>query len=122
MIAKRDPRRFDDLFRFFGPISVRRMFGGEGIFTDGLMIGLVWDDRLFLRTDTNSRPAFVAEGSKPFLVHRGRKRIETAYYTVPERLYDEPEELGEWAREAHTAALAKSALKKKTTKSRVTSR
>ncbi len=52
-MAKAGPHRFDDLFQLFGPVTVRRMFGGEGIFADGLMIGLVMQDcdsQLFMPT------------------------------------------------------------------------
>jgi DNA transformation protein and related proteins len=103
-----DPRRFDDLFQFFGPITVRRMFGGEGIFAGDKMIGLVTsDDQLHLKTSAETRPAFVAEKSRPFSFQKGRKMIDTAYYTVPDRLLDDPEEFAVWPKQAHAVALAK---------------
>jgi DNA transformation protein len=105
--AKPGPHRFDDLFRPFGIITVRRMFGGEGIFAAGLMIGLVMEDRLYLRTDDSSRPDFLAAKCKPFTFAKGDKTVSTGYYTVPERLLDEPEEFAGWARRAHNAAVAK---------------
>ena len=85
-MATADPHRFDDLFQYFGPITVRRMFGGEGIFADGLMIGLVMDDRLYLRTGEAERPRYLAEGCAPFSFAKGGKVIDTSYYTMPERL------------------------------------
>jgi DNA transformation protein len=108
-----DPHRFDDLFREFGCIDVRRMFGGEGIFVGDLMIGLVVRDQIYLKTGDGNRADFEAEGARPFTYTRGKERNATSlsYYTVPERLLDDPEELGQWARKAHAAALATRATK-----------
>ena len=103
---KRDGARFDDLFHYFGSISVRRMFGGEGIYAGEQIIGLVVDDRLYLKTADGNRAAYLAEGCKPFTFRRGKKITATSYYAVPERLLDDPEEFAGWARRAHVAAMA----------------
>ena len=114
MAAKGDPDRFNDLFAPFGRIVVRRMFGGEGLFRDGLMFGLVDDDRIYFKTSDESRPAFVAEGCGPFTFHMKRgEAILTSYYALPERLYDDPDELAEWARAAFAVALQSPTAKKK---------
>ena len=112
---KRDARRFDDLFHHFGRIAVRRMFGGEGIFVGELMIGIVVDERIYLKAGDSNRGDFLAEGAEPFTYQRGKKRVATSlsYYTVPERLLDDPEEFAPWARKAHDAALAARASKPK---------
>jgi DNA transformation protein len=102
-----DPRRYDDLFQSFGPIAVKRMFGGEGIFAGPVMIGLVMDEQIYLRTDEGSRPGYLAEKSKPFTFRKGGKTITTAYYSLPDCLLDEPDELAEWARAAQRIALAR---------------
>ena len=109
---KRDLHRFDDLFHHFGRINMRRMFGGEGIYAGDQIIGLVVDDRLYLKTTERNRADFLAEGCEPFTYMRGKKRMATSYYAVPERLLDDPEEFGHWARKAHDAALAVKALKR----------
>lgn len=106
-MAKADPERFADLFSSFGRIAVRRMFGGEGLFVEGLMIGLVMKDRLYLKTDAQSRAPYAAEGLQPFSFQKNGKTIATGYYAIPERLYDDPEEFASWARRAHKVALAK---------------
>ena len=113
---KRDPKRFDDLFEHFGRISVRRMFGGEGIYADDLMIGIVVDDQIYLKTNDSNRPDFEAEGAKPFTYHRGKERKATSlsYFAVPDRLLDDAEEFGQWAHKAHAAALAAKQPAKKT--------
>jgi DNA transformation protein len=111
--VKRDPRRFDDLFRDFGRVSVRRMFGGEGIYSGEQIIGLVVDDRLYLKTTESNRADFLSEGCKPFTYRRGKEIRATSYYAVPDRLLDDAEEFAGWAHKALAAALAAKAPHKK---------
>jgi DNA transformation protein len=101
-----DPDRFADLFIHFGPVEIRRMFGGEGLFSGEIMIGLVDGDRLFFKTDEETRKAFKAEGCKSFVYRSKRlgKRILTSYVALPDRLYDDPDELAQWARTAYAVA------------------
>ncbi|HWY62556.1 MAG TPA: TfoX/Sxy family protein [Rhizomicrobium sp.] len=113
MAAKADPHRFDDLFAAFGPVTLRRLFSGEGIYADGLIIGLVIADRIFMKTDEASRKAFCAEGCEPFYFRKDGKRIASSYFAIPERLYDEPEELAVWAHKAQAVARAKPKKKKR---------
>ena len=107
------PRRFDDLFQFFGSVAIRRMFGGEGIFAGDLMIGLVVSDQLYLKTDETSRAKFVAESCRPFSYKRAGAMHDTSYYAIPDRLLDDPEEFAEWARLAHRVAQAAGAKKER---------
>ena len=94
-----------DLFAFFGTVIARRMFGGLGLFAGDVMIGIVIKDRNYLKTDENTREAFVAEGAGPFVyAKRTGQEISLSYYEIPDRLYDEPEEFAEWVRRAHEVA------------------
>jgi DNA transformation protein len=112
-----DPDRFDDLFAPFGKIVVRRMFGGEGIFRDRLMFGLVFQERIYLKTSDEGRQAFIAEGCGPFTYPmKNGEGVLTSYYALPDRLYDDPEELAGWARAAFTVARNAPAAKKKKNK------
>jgi DNA transformation protein len=111
--VKRDSHRFDDLFHNFGPIAVRRMFGGEGIYAGDLMFGLVADERIYLKTGDGNRADFEAEGSAAFSFPRGDKIMVLPYHAVPEWLLDDPEEFGQWARKSHDVALAARAAKGK---------
>ena len=103
---KRDSRRFDDLFQYFGPITVRRMFGGEGIYAGDVMIGLVAGERLYLKTGDLNRKDFEAEGCEAFSFPRGKKIMVLPYHAVPERLLDDAEEFSAWAGKARDVALA----------------
>jgi DNA transformation protein and related proteins len=100
-----DPHHIAEMFAGFGPVSVRRMFGGAGVFADGLMIGLVSDGVIFLKADETDIPRFEHEGMRAFS-YRRKDRMQTinSFWRMPERLYDEPDELAEWAARAMAGA------------------
>jgi len=111
-----DPHRFDDLFAEFGPIALRRFFGGEGIYAGATMIGSVFRDVIYFKTDAESRKAFDSEKCKPFTFMKGKELITTTWLAIPDRLYDDPEELAHWARAALAVAQASPTAKKKARK------
>ncbi|CAN5912723.1 hypothetical protein BH11PSE3_BH11PSE3_39770 [soil metagenome] len=88
-----------------GHIAVRRMFGKSGVFCNGLMLGMVTDDTLYVRVDDQNRATFAEARSAPPLsyVKKGAT-IDLSFWRVPERLLDEPEELVLWAGAALAAA------------------
>src|SRR5258708_991090 len=108
-----DAETIRDLFRDFGPVNVRRMFGGVGIFVDGLMIALVTsDDVIYLKADGETFPSLEKEGLAPFsYAPRGGEHPLPSYGGMPGRLYDDGEELARWARDAHGVALRRAAAK-----------
>jgi DNA transformation protein len=94
-----DPEFIRELFAAFGPVRTRRMFFGVGIFTDGMMFGYAVDGVIYLETDDVIIGDFAAEESGPFLYPtKGGMRPLLSYWRLPERLYDDPEELVLWAR------------------------
>jgi DNA transformation protein and related proteins len=91
-----------ELFARFGPVSVNRMFGGAGIWSGGLMLAIAFDGVIYLRVDEASIADFEREGSKPFVYPRATTpgkigRPSRAFWRLPERLYDDPDELAVWA-------------------------
>ena len=103
--AAADPDFIIDLFSGLGPVTVRRMFSGSGVFDDGLMIALVADGVIYLKADDSFTPLFEREQQRPFSYKtRDGKRTLTSYWRMPERLYDEPDEFAEWARHAMATA------------------
>ncbi len=107
--------RFDDLFAVFGPVRLKRFFGGEGIYAGDVMIGMVFEDIVYLTTSEETRGAFVAECCKPFEFTKPStgEVVRTHWYAIPERLYDDPEELALWARAAMNVAVNSKTAKKK---------
>jgi DNA transformation protein len=99
-----------DLFSAFRPVVVRRMFGGAGIYADGLTFALVIDDVIYLKVDETNEPDFIREKLPPFRYRTaGGKRAAMSYRRMPDRLYDDPEELARWASQAFAAANRKKA-------------
>jgi DNA transformation protein len=100
-----DTERIAELFAAFGAVTVRRMFSGAGVFVDGLMIALAVDEVLYLKADPQTIPRFESEGLGPFSYQtKGGTRTLTSYWRMPERLYDDPDELAVWAHRAHESA------------------
>jgi DNA transformation protein len=88
-----------------GSITTRRMFGKTGVFCEGVMLGMVTEDVLYLRVDDQNAEAFEEAASSPPLsyVKQGRT-IDLSFWRAPDRLFDDHEELLAWAREALAAA------------------
>jgi DNA transformation protein len=100
-----DPDHIRDLFSSFRPVTVRRMFGGAGIYADGVMFGLVVDDVIYLKAGDDNAADFDREYLPPFSYEaKSGKRAVMSYRKMPERLYDDPDELAQWANRAYQAA------------------
>ena len=94
-----------ELFAGFGPVAIRRMFSGFCVSADGINFALVLRGAVYLRADAQSIPHFEAEGCGPFRYEaKGKVRTIGSYWQLPERLYDEADEVTEWARTAYAAA------------------
>ncbi|SIO55546.1 DNA transformation protein [Bradyrhizobium erythrophlei] len=102
-----------DLFADFGPVTIRKMFSGFGISADGTNFALALRAGLYFRADEQSIPQFEAEGSKPFQYQTRVKTVTVnSYWQLPARLFDDSEELADWARAA-LAAAQRAALRKR---------
>jgi DNA transformation protein and related proteins len=88
-----------------GRITMRRMFGKTGVFCDGVMFAMVTENTLYVRVDDQNRVTFKEAESFPPLNYAKRgSTIDLSFWPVPERLFDEPDELVMWARAALAAA------------------
>src|SRR6185436_1312380 len=88
-----------------GHLSLRRMFGKTGVFCDGVMFAMVTENTLYFRVDDHNRETFKeADAFPPLNYAKGGAMIDLSFWRVPERLFDEPEELATWARAALAAA------------------
>lgn len=100
-----------EVFDAWGHISTRRMFGGWGIYHDGLMFGLYAAGRLYLKTDVHNVAQFEAAGAEPFTFMQRGKPVKLSYWSAPEAVLDDREQAVFWARSAFEAALRAKALK-----------
>ena len=96
-----------DLFSAFAPVTTRAMFGGYGIYRDGTIVGIVVEEAIYLKVDAQTRAAFEAAGSAPFVYEAKGKRVPMSYWSVPEDALDSPQEFRPWAQRAWEAALRK---------------
>lgn len=98
-------KSLDDIFEEFGRIRVRPMFGGYGVYHDGLMFALVSDDVLYLRTDKAMAAELAARNLKPFEYMRQGERVQLAYTSAPAEIFDDPDEAKRWAQRAYVVAV-----------------
>jgi DNA transformation protein and related proteins len=102
-----------DLFSHFGPVTMRRMFSGYGISAGGSNFALALRSGLYFRADEVTIPRFEAEGSAPFQYQTRAKTVTVnSYWQLPARLFDDPEELSEWAKAALAAAQRAALMKR----------
>jgi DNA transformation protein and related proteins len=110
-----------EMFSAYGQIQSKRMFSGFGLYSEGVCFCLVLrGGEFYFKVDETSAPRFEAEGCKPFSYSQRRSgKVVTvnSFWQMPERLYDDPDELADWTRQAVAVALrlqlAKSSRKKK---------
>ncbi|MDD9909384.1 MAG: TfoX/Sxy family protein [Ahrensia sp.] len=107
-----DHEFLEELFAPFGVVTLRKMFGGTGIFYRGLNFAAVMDGVLRLKADESTFAEFEAEGMEPWTYTRkdGTAQIMN-YWQVPDRLLDEPQEFALWAERAFDVAVRADAVK-----------
>lgn len=86
-------------------VSAKAMFGGYGIFCDGLMFGLVADSTLYLKVDKQNVDEFASRGLEPFVYVKGDKPMAMSYREAPADVLDDTESMMHWAQNAYRAAL-----------------
>ena len=94
-----------------GHLVVKRMFGGHGVYLDGLFMAIIADDELYLKTDDVTRAAFDAESCAPFVYSKDGKDMTMNYRQAPDDAMDAPHLMLPWARRALEAALRARAAK-----------
>ena len=88
-----------------GRVAARKMFGGHGLYCDGVFFGIVMDGTLYLKTDDQNRAEFERAGSEIFSYSRKGKRATLNFYRAPEAAMDSTHLMLPWARSALSAAL-----------------
>ena len=108
-----------ELLGAVGRVVARRMFGGYGLYCDGVMFALIADDVLYLKADDASRGEFERAGSEPFVYDARGRRTTMAYWRAPDEAMESRELAAPWVRSALAAALrARSAKRKPRTRKR----
>jgi len=113
-----------EMFSAYGSIHLKRMFSGYGLYSEGVCFCMVLrGGEFYFKVDETSAPRFEAEGCKPFSYSQRRSgKVVTvmSFWQMPERLYDDPDELADWTRQAVAVAQRLQAKKPKRKKKGVT--
>lgn len=110
-----DAEGLKELFEPFGPVTVRRMFSGHGVYADGLFFALEIGGDVFLKADAQSVAVFEAAGSTPFSYQGHKKQVTTNLWRLVASAYDDPDELKRWSALALDAARRKGEAKARKT-------
>ncbi|CCJ05694.1 TfoX/Sxy family protein [Methylocystis sp. SC2] len=99
-----DRAHIEELFVPFAAVSVKRMFGGHGVYADGLFFAIEADGEIYLKADRHSAARFQEAGSRPF-VYQGKDRpVTISYWSLPDQALEDADELVRWAKFALEAA------------------
>jgi len=104
-----------DQLEFIGPITAKRMFGGVGLYYDGVFFGLIAGDRLYFKVDDGNRQRYIDARARAFQPY-GDDSYSMSYYEVPVTVLEDVDQLARWAREAVAAAERKAATIRKARK------
>jgi DNA transformation protein len=107
-----DAESLKALFEPFGPVAVKRMFGGAGIYADELCFAIESRGEVYIKVDARTQSLFEAAGSQPFAYERGGKPKSMAYWRLAAEAYDDPEALRRWAALGLDAARRAAAAKR----------
>ncbi|MDP3175169.1 MAG: TfoX/Sxy family protein [Phenylobacterium sp.] len=96
----------EEMFAGLGPVDIRRMFGGKGVYHRGLIVAIELRGDMLLKADEVSAPAFEAAGARRW-AYEGRKgkAVQMPYWSIPEDAFDDPDQMAGWVRLAYEAAL-----------------
>jgi len=94
-----------ELLGRLGRVAARKMFGGYGLYCDGVFFGIVLENTLYLKADDRNRAEFERAGSEIFSYSRKGKRATLNFYRAPEEAMDSPHLMLPWARTALSAGL-----------------
>jgi len=105
-----------DIFEQFDAVTMRKMFGGYGIYRNGLMFALIADNELYFKADQETAEFFANYGSSPFTYDNGRKLVKMSYWKVSDEVLEDQDMIKKWMDMAYNAAVK--AKKKKSSSSR----
>lgn len=109
----------EDLLGNLEGVASRAMFGGYGLYKNGMIFGMIVYGVLYFKVGDGNRPAYEKLGSKPFTyMHGNKKPVQMSYWEVPEEIMDDRAEIANWLDESlaqhKQGKSAKSAGKKST--------
>lgn len=112
-ISDEERENIRDLFAGLGPVEIRRMFGGAGVYLGDACFALMADGRIWMRGDDELGRAFEAAGGERWNYQGRRKKpVAMPYWQLPDSALDDPDEAVAWARRSLVPAEAAAARKR----------
>ena len=108
-----DNDAIEEMFQSLGPVTIRRMFGGKGIYVGDLIVALEVQGEVLLKADEVTIPEFELSGCRQW-VYEGKKTgapLRMPYWTIPDDAFDDPDLMSSWVRLALEAAVRAGAKK-----------
>ena len=101
-----DGAAIEELFEPLGPVSIRRMFGGKGIYHNGLIVAIEIYGDVLLKADSMTAPRFEASGARQWVYKSKKgKPVAMPYWSIPDEALDDPDEMRKWLQLAYEAAM-----------------
>jgi DNA transformation protein len=101
-----DDDHIREIFQSLGDVSIRRMFGGKGVYCDGRILAVVYKGDLLLKADGESAPLFAEAGAVQWAYEsKTGKAAHMPYWSIPDEALDDPDVMAVWVRRAYEAAL-----------------
>lgn len=102
-----------DLMQSVGPVHAKSMFGGHGIFLEGVMFALIADSVLYLKVNGETEKDFTSLGLEPFTYNKKGKLMKMSYFEAPEEALEDADVMNEWANKAYSVAVKGAAKKRR---------
>ena len=101
-----------DLLSGFRDVRARAMFGGHGLYKDGVLFAILVKDRLYFKVDETNKKDYVKKGCHPFTYRAsGKKRVSMSYWEVPVEILEDREEMSRWAEKSYRINLRRDNMK-----------
>lgn len=100
-----DNTAIEEMFASLGPVTVKRMFGGKGIYFEGIILALEVGGDILLKADGESAGDFAAAGCAQWCYDGKGKPVKMPYWSIPDEAFDDPDEMARWVRLAYEAAI-----------------
>jgi len=100
-----DNDAISEMFDSLGEVTIKRMFGGKGVYHQGVILALEVSGDILLKADAQSAPEFADAGASQWVYSGKNKPVAMPYWSIPDAALDDPEELSKWVKLAWAAAL-----------------
>lgn len=98
---------FDEVLREIPGITSRAMFGGWGIYKDGIFFSLIADGALYFKVDESNKKDYEELGSEPFVYQSKHGTMKMSYWLLPEEIMNDQQLLREWVDKSVAVAINK---------------